>query len=210
MQVFTDQNKFFTFVVSMYPDTKPVSISTTPLNASILKLYNEFDQRQLLIVTNVLYKLCKKSLNPDFLLATLGTFFNKKNSYYYLWIERDEILAFSFIFKESKKDYLQNIGANELKSELMKINSELPLLIKVLEKSGASSQIFSISVFCFCNEEKGRKLFKNIEDSIYGNHSIVTIENPLKKNKSFYESVGFVYEADLVDWSGTIYKITQK
>lgn len=57
---------------------------------------------------------------------------------------------------------------------------------------------------------KGKELVDLIISSIHYDSFIMTVDSPIKNLKKYYQSLGFIYQKNLYDWSGTIYKVVQK
>lgn len=204
MEIYKNYNDFQNRILSLYPNSEKVKISKSQINK---KLLQSFDNDNILIVTNILFNVCKQSLNSDFILHALYQSIIRKNIFY-LYIETNKIVAFCILGRENKQIFQQNIDFQGLKQNCIQQQKPIPTLIQVFQNGSYSA--YSILILCSCKKGKAKQLMDEIPLSINQDTFILTVDSPLKQLKKYYQSLGFIYEKDLYNWSGTIYKIIEK
>lgn len=195
LEIYTSFTKFRNRVLSLYPNEKEAKLTDSIINRKISKQFQAQGNKQsdLLKVVNVMYRICQKKLNLDFLFSSL------LNRHYAVLVENNIIKAFLLYSKESKTNFQQSIDFNALKQIAQEENQTIPGFL--MEKKYC---IISISILCACQKGKGREIM-NLLEKQNKRSCVFMVSNPLKELKKYYESLGFHYDL-LNEWAGYIWK----
>lgn len=195
LEIYTSFTKFKNRVLSLYPNEKEAKITDSIINRKIFKQFQAegYLESDLLKVVNVMYRICQKKLNLDFLFSSI------LDRHYAVLVEKNSIKAFLLYTKESKTNFQQSIDFQAFKKIVQQEKQTLPEFF--MEKKYC---LVLISILCACQKGKGREIMNLIEKKNNKN-CVFMVSNPLEDLKKYYESLGFHYDL-LNDWAGYIWK----
>ena len=195
LEIYTSFTKFKNRVLSLYPNEKEAKISDSVINRKIFKQFQAQGhlQSDLLKVVTVMYRVCRKKLNLDFLFSSI------LERHYAVLVEKNSIKAFLLYTIESKTNFQQSIDFSAFKQTVEQEKQTMPEFF--LEKKYC---LVVISILCACEKGKGREIMDFIEKRNKKN-CVFMVSNPVEDLKKYYESLGFHYDL-LNEWAGYIWK----
>lgn len=204
MEWFRSYNDFQKRMLNLHPDSQQFArITPSALNREIIQSLKD---KTILRIVDILGSVCLNTFDNDYLLSALYSSLKRK-SWYYIYVgSNNKMTAFSIVTRENRTEFRQNL--NQLKQYLIQQGSPFPKLIHMIQEHRTNDyNVFSVDLICSCKKGGAQRLFQEIPLSISNQSFILTVDNPPKHHKKYYQSLGFVYEKDLFEWSGMIYKL---